>query len=209
MQKFTLAQLLATIKVYEARILKATPASYIGMGQGLGENRIAEGGQKPEVLETLFTGNWQRIQTLLINRAAMKDALIAANNSTMVTIGASTMTIAQAVERKQATKFQSSLLAQFKSQVLKVNTVMESKSAGLKMSLDKLVTDSTTSSTKAAVMEANRADLRSIHEPFLIDPMKMVDQVRILEDGLEDFLNNVDYALSAVNALTTVEVEMK
>lgn len=210
MNTYTLAQLLSTIKVVESRIEKATQATYISNGIGLDENRRADiGNQAVEIVEGNIQANWSRISTLLHNRNAMKMALIATNNSTEVEIGKVKMTIAQAVERKQSIKYQVALLNICKNQVSVALRTQEVKAAAMNAKIAEASKDIASSTgAKLTNITSNIALVKSQGEPFLIDPLGMINRVYTINEEIEDFLNNVDYALSAVNALTKVEVDL-
>lgn len=51
------------------------------------------------------------------------------------------------------------------------------------------------------------APIRMMNTPSVVDPLELASKIRSLEEEIEDFLSNVDFALSESNAKTEIEIE--
>lgn len=211
-QQITVTRALATSKSLSEKIERVVGrlklyATAEGRGSQKRINGYREGVLDKEVAEAI-TRDYQSVQDMIVQRAALKAAVVASNAVTKVTIAGKEMTVAEAIEHKTTIGFKSQLLVQLRKQhqlmsaeVRNQREVFEEKLVKAEENVygrDKKITD------EERKVATDPVYVRS--EPSSIDPIGLEDQIRALEKEIEDFKSEVDFVLSESNAKTTVEV---
>lgn len=209
-QQITVTRALATSKALSEKIERAIArlklyATAEGQGALKRINGFREGVKEEEVTEAMKR-DYQSVQDMITQRAALKAAVVASNAVTKVTIAGKEMTVAEAIEHKTTIGFKVQLLDQLRKQHLLLTTEVRSQRASFEEKLvkaeenlygrDKKVTDD---ERKVAT---NPVYARS--EPTSLDPIKLEEEIRNLEKEIEDFRSEVDFVLSESNAKTLV-----
>lgn len=211
MAKISITRALATLKSLDAKIVKQTERlDTVAVTDGQGDYRklvgkigsIAEFTAKAE-------SQIQSLTDMLNTRDALKAAIIQSNAVTTITIGGKEVTVAQAIEQKRSVVLRQNLLAKVKSQVNLGNALLVKRTAefegGLSVKLDTLL--GRDRATKGEDVEGITKPLRERGEPSLLDPVGMVAYSEKLDAEIDDFLTEVDFALSESNARTEVEFD--
>lgn len=209
MTQISITRALATLKSIDAKIEKQTDRlDTVAVTEGQGEFRKLVG--KAGTLEDFSSRAVAQVQSLtdlLKTRDALKAAIIQSNAVTTVTIGGKTLTVAQAIEQKRSVTLRQTILAKAKSQVNLGNVLLNKRTnefeAGLSTKLDALL--GRDRATKGDDVEGITVPLRQRGEPSLLDPVGMSKFVEDLETEIDDFLTEVDFALSESNARTEIE----
>ncbi|QGZ16278.1 hypothetical protein Hena1_01040 [Erwinia phage Hena1] len=209
MANISITRALATLKSIDAKIVKQTERlDTVAVTDGQGDFRKLVG--KLGTIADFSTKAETQIQSLtdmLNTRDALKAAIIQSNAVTKITIGGKEVTVAQAIEQKRSIVLRQNLLAKVKSQVNLGNALLVKRTAefegGLSVKLDTLL--GRDRATKGEDVEGITKPLRERGEPSLLDPVGMVAYSEKLDTEIDDFLTEVDFALSESNARTEVE----
>lgn len=141
----------------------------------------------------------------------IKSAIVLSNATTKLMIGSKEMTVAEAIETKTAIQYKKDLLARMKlkrrdiySTVELYNEKVENNLDAQLMSLGVKDKNSTAGESLSSFMEQYRAQ----NAWEVVDPLKIDEQIKELENEILEFETNVDVALSQSNALTTITIEV-
>jgi hypothetical protein len=119
------------------------------------------------------------------------------------------MTVLEAIIKKSLIENQKDLLARLKKQLILANDNFEAATVSNENKIAKQLEDATKNSTVKLDLEVEKqikASVESLYPIKMIDPCKLSDKIKTLEDEIEEFEANVDFALSESNALTQIEV---
>ena len=152
--------------------------------------------------------NKDKIITLIAYRHSIKKALLDANNNTMVKIAGTEMSIAQAIDRKSFATMELSLYREILSDVNKTQSIFDREQTLLNQKIDALINTALEGDGKKdpEVVKGIEKSVRENNNFVVEDKSKITDWVRNSIEQLEEFLNEVDFVLSEVNAKTTIEV---
>ena len=100
MRKISITEALNELKLYDSKILKAiTNAKLVGAAKKFSDK---VGVFKKEDFEDRAKASYQSVTDLIANRNALKSAIVKSNAITEVTVNGKTMTVAEAIERKNS-----------------------------------------------------------------------------------------------------------
>ena len=169
------------------------------------------GSMTPAEVETNISANWKSVNDLMARRANIKTKIVESNARTEVIIGTESMTVAEAIERKNSIEYQKELLEQMRrnyAQSLAAVTQGNEKARDKAQQALDLVLGKDGTKTPA------KDDMAAIYDPVfaryewkLCNPISIEKKIEDLEDQIEGFLSNVDFVLSTSNALTLIEIE--
>lgn len=207
--KMSITQALAELKLLDARINKAIDKGCFCVGYMAG-TKIG-GSLTPAESEAKIKSEWDSVHDLITRRANIKTKIVASNAATIVNVGGSEMTVAEAIERKASIVYEVNLLAKlqrdFHEATAKVTLGNESAMQKAQNSLDIVL-------GKDGGKNPSKDDMATIYDPVfqryeykLQDPLDIAEKIEILERGIGNFEHNVDFALSTSNAITTIEVD--
>lgn len=173
------------------------------MTKGLGAKRVVPASARSvEATE-------EAIKDLVARRNAVKDAIQKSNAVTMVTIGDVSMTVQQAIERKQSTKYETALYERLRSTFTNAAHSANVYNTKLDDQINTAVTQAygnDKGKVTAEQYEAVAAPRRAEHQLTLLDPLKAEDLLPQLSESLTQFYCEVDFVLAESNARTTIEV---
>lgn len=209
-ETMTLTRALAEVKRLGERINKATnEAKFVGLVKGKQHTPVDRTFVSADQLKARIEGDLQSVRDLMLRRAAIKSAISFANSNTSVKVGDSFMTISEAVEKKNSVSYERNLLSKFKAQLQSAATALEQAERELNASCERQVQNSFAGGQKPGE-DAIRAVIQpviDIHKVSLFDPIGLSNLIEKTERDLDNFLHNVDFALSEVNAKTEIEVK--
>lgn len=205
--KMTIHRGLAELKLLDKKIDKAI-ASFIpvGMKQKTG---LVSGFYE----EAQFTKNVQSvhasIRDLIKRRDTIKAAIALTNATTSITVGDESMTIAEAIIKRNTLEATRSLVTRFKSILNATKTEVETANAKIEKQALTLaeaalqkdnvkITDSDALAIVTPYLDANKFKL--------VDPLGAEELVKGLEEKVDIFDTEIDAVLSTVNATTFIEV---
>lgn len=209
-EKMTIHRALAELKVLEDRIESEINDANFCTAAKHSETKL--NGMSIEQYKAVGAAAFQKIKDLIKRRDAIKRAVIDSNSRTEVEIGGETYTVAMAISMKQHGLDMYDLLYK---QMLRQHSyavgMIERKNADLEINADAMLKQTFGQQAEKSGMnadtipkfrEAYMAPLR--YELFdCIDIKAKIDE---LHDWIDKFSADVDAALSASNAVTTIEI---
>lgn len=213
MEQLTLHRVLSELKTIDSRINKATE-ELIPRAVKRGNILIVNGRNSNETIND-FTdrvkADYQSVTDLIKRKFALKAALLKANSTTTVVIADKSYTIAEAIEMKSQATLRRSLITRMKRVNNSVDTTFDSTTTKVEDDFERLlapqISGLTNKSDIAKVREEFRATYLKSNDVALVDPINSDEEAKRLENELDQFLVNVDSALSEINAITVVEIE--
>jgi len=151
---------------------------------------------------------YQSVVSLIGRLEAIETEVANSNATTMVTICEKEMTVASAIKRKTLIKLDETLLRKMKNDYQRMLDHVEKESLKLQVRLDDLITKSFTSGTRP-----KEDDILAISRPFMeANEVKMVtmsglkEKIEVMGNEIDEFLLNVDFALSESNSTTKITI---
>jgi hypothetical protein len=209
--KKSITRLLAERKALADRINIASGQSFIGIQKG-NRNPTVLGASDLSVAtaEALYRGNLDKVIGLISYHRRITAALIASNATIRVTIGAETMTVAEAIERKTSVKQERTLLNQVMASSQITQNKIDMGNKAVEETIERQLvqiyggekTKITADARKETADSINAASLLSV-----IDPNKLREFATKELERINQFETEVDFVLSESNAKTEIELE--
>lgn len=198
---------LREMKTLDARILKGIRNATFAVS--VKNSAVKIGGQTRDELKTSMKSDLSSITDLIKYRDALKSAVIASNAVTSITIGEKTYTIAEAIYAKDAIDSEQVLLRTLTRQLSEAKSQVEFQNAKLENKFETYITGMYGGKDKidSKELEAAREQYYSVNGHDIIDPLGLDKVIKEKEKAIEDFLDEVDAAITDSNALTTITVE--
>lgn len=209
-KRMTITEGLVELKLYDNKIRKAiTEAHFINIKKKK-DNKI--GTMLVENYEKKAKESYQSILDMMKNRDAIKRAIVLSNATTYVTINGKTMTVAEAIEKRNLNDSIAYLLGKMETSLSNVENALLTKNADVDASAEKLLVSYY---GKDAAKKVSKEDYDSVVTPYkeaneyvVVDPLNLRDKYEQLRDETDGFMSNVDSALSISNATTFIEIEV-
>ena len=206
--QISITRALSELKVLQKRFDKeVSQLDVISVQHGL--TLMKNSSVKPEDFSEKAKAQLQSVEDLQKRIHLIKTKIQQSNAITVVKIGTQEMTVLEAIIKKSLIENQKSLLARLKRQLTLANDNFENATMSNENKIAKQLEDSTKNSTVKLDLEVEKqikASVESLYPIKMIDPCKLSDKIKALEDEIEEFEANVDFALSESNALTQIEV---
>lgn len=200
----TITRALVELKTLNSRINKIVDYTTFIMYKTKSKNcHYAEDDFKQSV-----TSEFQSFNDLVARRDKIKNAIMMSNMTTMVDIAGKKMTVAQAVEFKTTIGYKTILLETLIKQRQQVTIETETHKQKVQAKIDDNVRIICGKDSKpdANVIQTVSDGIAKGDPIEVFDPLNLDAVIKTLENEIEDFCANVDYALSESNALTKIEV---
>lgn len=207
-EKMTVHQALAELKTMDSRIDKAICAEqYVFANKH--SNQKVDGIPISEKVEQI-KAQYQRVRDLIIRRDAIKRAVVMSNARTEVLIGGKTYSVAEAIEMHiHGMEFRRDLLNRL---VRDYSRAKETASANNGEALERRA-DAHVANVFGHDAKPSAEDIARVRAEFiagqtyeLVDPLRIEEAIRKLEEEITSFEVNVDAALSVSNAITEIEI---
>lgn len=204
---YTLTRLLNEIKVSDNKISKklSERVSFVDiMVAGKLKNSKSETDLKQTV-----DSHIQAIDALIKHRDKCRSKLLHANNTTLVKIGDLSITIAEAIAMKSTINQKMSLLNSIERDIVASKEKVISYEAQAESKLDDLIRASIgkDKKTDATEIESISKIFRDNNKVSLSDPAGIEKYLKDEKEKVEEFISNIDFALSEVNAKTEVVID--
>ncbi len=204
----SITEALNELKLYESKINKAIQSTkYVGAAKK-SSNTI--GIQTKETFNEIAKAGYQSVTDLIENRNKLKSLIVKSNALTLVTINGKSMTVAEAIERKNSIQFEIDLLNVLKSQYSSASSTVLNENKKVDMQIDKLLETFTGKDTDKKITKEDQAVItdpyREKNEFTLIDPIDIYKKIQDLESDIDGFNSSVNTALVISNAVTTIEI---
>lgn len=206
--QISITRALSELKVLQKRFDKeVSQLDVISVQHGL--TLMKNSSVKPEDFSEKAKAQLQSVEDLQKRIHLIKTKIQQSNAITVVKIGTQEMTVLEAIIKKSLIENQKDLLAKLKKQLILANDNFEAATVSNENKIAKQLEDATKNSTVKLDLEVEKqikASVESLYPIKMIDPCKLSDKIKALEDEIEEFEANVDFALSESNALTQIEV---
>ncbi|ATS94050.1 hypothetical protein P13BB106kb_p066 [Pectobacterium phage DU_PP_V] len=210
MTTMTITKALATAKALDAKIERELPRlKFYAQTDGTGNfTKVAGYSNTVEDVTSQITGALQSVTDMISERAKIKAAIVASNAVTEVTIGQKVMTVAAAIEAKRSIGYEKQLLISMTKQKIQMDREHATRLEGFNKKLEDARAAAFGKDKKVSAediaMITQPIEVRST--PNVLDPIGLDARIKALQESIEDFELNVDFALSESNAKTTIEV---
>lgn len=206
MAQITIHRALAELKLADSKISKKT-RNVVVVGYQKADGLV---NGKTELIKfnTEVQSQYDSMRALIHRKNALKAAIVASNAVTMVKIGNSEMTVAEAITRKSFISLETNYVESLKKNLATVLRTIESNNAtvdnnALELVKTTLGREVNTNSEEALAVSKSYTDLNKL---TLIDPLSIEEIIKTLEEDIENFNTEVDAILSESNATTVIEV---
>lgn len=208
--QMTVTRALAELKTLSNRIAQAQAQTFVTLGKGKSEVPTVKQFKDKAEAEKTLQASFQSVRSLMTRRAAIKEAIVASNASTIVNIGTKSMTVAQAIERKGSIQFDKELLASMRSQLARAETELTRNDQEIEAKVEAQLV------AMAGGQQGHKVDAdqqKVIRQGFedsiklkLLDPIGIRTEIEKLNTSIAEFELEVDHVLSESNALTKIEI---
>lgn len=206
-ETLTLTKALVELKLLTKRIdKKIATIDPVAVKRG---DRFEAAIKSREEFEAKVKADWQSLRDLQARRRKIKSAVVLANARTEVTIIGEKMTIAEAIEQKNIVDMEKTLCDDMREKLLEHQRTVDKHNKDMEDKLVKLL-ESTYAKRET---QLSKEDHDRIAKPFraskeakLVDPLDLEKTIKELEERCEQFLAEVDVALSVSNATTNITI---
>lgn len=205
-KKLSLHRALAELKMLNERIHTATRNVVLVQANRKSNEKID--GMPIEEFKKDMQGSYDKVMSLIQYRNRLKSLVVASNAQTIVQVGTKTMTVAEAIERKQSIQFEKDVLEKLRRQYNRAITQVTEANEALPEKLETYLINILGSKDKQSADEVklHTETFMKRNEYELIDPMNIKKIIDTLTAQIEEFESEVDAVLSESNATTFIEV---
>ena len=159
-------------------------------------------GKAVDEFKTNVQSDYDSVNTLINRRNAIKRAVSKSNSSTSVTINGKDYVVAEAIEMKNWGMDYASAVNKMETENAKADM------AATDYAKNGTNSDKTTLTAEALKeMENLRKSYYDSHKTEIVDPLKLSDKIKELEEMISAFTSEVDSVLAVSNANTLIEIE--
>ncbi len=211
MPKISVTRALTEIKTLDEQINVAianTKLVYTTKGEGA--QLVVNGTtQQPEALKEAVSSAFQSLKDKIARRTALKALVAASNQKTLVNINGIEMTVATAIDMKNAMPYHTNLYNQVRNQYGRAVIEVEQANARLDSQIETAVQQAY-GNDKGKVTpeqyEAVAAPRKAQHKAAVLTAFDVDKWLAEQQDKINDFMMEVDFVLSESNARTEIEI---
>lgn len=209
-EKMTVHKALAELKLLDDRIKKAVASGVYCAANKHSNEKI--GGVSIEEYKKQMQSGYDKAKDLISRRKAIKKAVVLSNATTKVSIAGVEYTVAEAIEMKNhGVEFDALLMLTMQKQYESSQKLINIENGkDLEARADQYVTaiyGQKEGRTNTDDIEKVKKDFLTANQYELIDPLSVLEKIGDLEQRINEFMAEVDSALSVSNALTEITVE--
>lgn len=209
-ETMTVHKALAELKLLDSRIEKAIAEGVYCVANKHSNDKI--GGVPLDDYIKIMKGGYDRATDLINRRKAIKRAVVLSNAVTKVSVAGNEYTVAEAIEMKNhGVEFEKLLMNTMNIQYRNAQMqIKQENGKDLEQRAEQYVTaiyGQKESKTNTADIEKVKSDFLKSNQYELVDPLHVFDKIEDLEKKINDFMVEVDSALSVSNALTEIIIE--
>lgn len=205
MRRMTITEALVELKLLDKRITKADMADWCIVQ--MKQNKKTMHGESLEEYEADTKARFQSVKDLIAERANIKKAIVKSNSETIVDVGGTKMTVAEAIEYKTSIEYEKRLLQSLRRSKAEAEDAKSMHETKLAIEVNNVI-GKLAESGKENLSEEQKnftESYRQMNEAVIIDPIDICKQIDELEAKIENFEQNIDVALSIANATTFIE----
>lgn len=175
-------------------------------------NKYGDKALRSGLTEAEFTKNaksgYDSVTGLLARKQKLREAIAKANNETKVKVGEKEYSITGVLQAKASLELRNKLLTRLNAFRTVMVKEQETNKAQLDVNVNNLLQSTYGKDRKPTGEEHDLIAKPYIHqnELHVIDPLNVTEKAIALEAEITKFLQDVDIALSEVNALTIIEI---
>jgi len=203
--EMTLTRALTELKMLDKRIQKIlNEQKFLAYKVG---NKLT-GYANPDDFVVEAKGEYDKVRDLIGNRKKIKAALVKANATNEITVAGETMTLAEAIERRNIVNYELDLLNVMQKQYKDVTSEIERENERAERRADNLLEKQIARETKTKTEETEEfmKFFMSKNEATLVDPLSIRGEIKTLSEKYDAFITEIDTVLSEKNATTTIEI---
>lgn len=144
------------------------------------------------------------VTDLMKRKSLIKSALIKKNMEVVVEISTKKMTIAEALNYKSDLPLQKKFLQHLKNKLNNGTAVLNRNNEGINKNLD-IILQGSEQKDKATIEEVSKS-YKALNDWYLFNPLAIDKKIESMEKEIEDFESTLDFTLSEVNAINTIEI---
>lgn len=209
-ETMTVHKALAELKLLDSRIEKAITEGVYCVANKHSNDKI--GGVPLDDYIKIMQGGYDKATDLINRQVAIKRAVTLSNAVTKVEISGAEYTRAEAIWMKNhgmefCKTLMNAMQKHYEKAQMKINL---ENGSGLEERAEQYVTaiyGQKEGKTNTADIEKVKADFLKSNQYELVDPLRVLDKIEDLEKKINDFMAEVDSALSVSNALTEITIE--
>lgn len=209
MKKISITEALCELKLYDSKINKAVGrAEFVTAAK---KSSDLAGVVQKEDFKKKAQASYQSIMDLIANRNALKSAIVHSNAVTEVVIHHKTMTVAEAIERKNSIQYEEKLLKKMEDQYAAASVTFELENKKVDEKINGLIA---VLIGKESDQKISSEDQNAIEKPYreknefeFMDPIGVRGKMEALADEIDGFKSEVDTKLSISNSTTYIEVD--
>lgn len=206
----TVHKALAELKLLDSRIEKAIAEGVYCVANKHSNDKI--GGVPLDDYIKIMQSGYDKASDLINRRKAIKRAVVLSNAVTKVSVTGDEYTVAEAIEMKNhGVEFDKLLMNTMNIQYRNAQMqIKQENGKDLEQRAEQYVTaiyGQKEGKTNTADIEKVKADFLKSNQYELVDPLHVLDKIEDLERKINDFMAEVDSALSVSNALTEITIE--
>lgn len=208
-EKMTVHKALAELKIIDDRIISAINGGTYCVANKHSNEKIK--GVSVDEYKSVMQGYYDKATDLIKRRNAIKRAVVLSNATTKVSINGEEYTRAEAIEMKNhGEEFEERMLEMLNKQYNKAQAeILKQNGDDLEKRAEQYVIGiygSKEGKTNTDDFEKTKKDFMTANAFELVDPIKILDKINVLEDKIASFKAEVDAALSVSNAITEIEI---
>jgi len=202
----TLTRALNEVKLLEKRINKynSDDATWVAVSKNgkIGTNTDVN------ILSSIAKENKQSLTDLIKRRNSIKHKILNANNSTTIKVANEEYTIAEAIDMKNFIETERDVYRTIKMQIHRTEREYIIKCEEVDNLVERTVSQTLQSDGKkdASMVAGIEKYVRDNNKIVLEDPAHITKWVDERLEYVENFINEIDFSLSEINAITKIEV---
>lgn len=196
---------LAELKLYDSKIYDLLQRPYV---MAVKSNATMVNGLSVKEQTEAMKASLQALNALVRNREILKSAIAASNEATIVTIAGETMTVLDAIERKNYLSTREQIVSQLRAQYNRAYALVKQYEDNFQNGLERYINASTKDTANKELIETLTNSYKNLNEVILLDPNTIVKTIDKMVEEIANFRAEVDYILSESNATTFIEVDL-
>lgn len=205
--KITITRALAEMKLLQKRIDNKTRGLMVVGYQQYGKMQDPYNHMEISTFEKQAKEELQSVEDLMNRITLIKMAIDKSNSTTVIKICGKEMTIQEVLVEKKFIENKKNLLSKLKSLKERTNRDFQACTERVNAEIDALRQSlSSSKDSNKETIEAVCSNTMELKYPKMVDSCDLSKKIETLEKDIEDFENNVDYALSESNSVTYIEV---
>lgn len=213
MLEISVAQGLAELKLLDKKIEKRIRETSYCTANKKGLEKVMRGTMTREEYKKEVESTYQSLKSLIENRDKIKSAIVQSNAKTKVKLCGEEYTVADLIERKNAIKYKESLVDELKRQLNSNMREIENENSEIEEKGHAIALNMVGSDKKTGKLSDDAINFLEQYKETqsyeLVDPLNIRQEIKELEEEIEDFKANVDWVLTQSNVSTLIQLDVE